>query len=184
MGSLFKILMDASNDAFALSKVVVGTVINGTINGIAAFAFKDSSGNAAMPQLNAEGAVLVSFDAGTTIRNSAVLLSGSQTLNTETMVAEIDLTVAKKYNKINAQVGCARYSEFRLAYVDDAGGTPAETDLGYAVVDAGSLNENIQLAIDELDTTGGTGDQKLRLYHKPFDKVSKAYGSVSANEIA
>jgi len=181
--SLFKILKDATNNAFALSKVVLGTVIDGAINGIAVFGFRDSSGNATMPQLSAAGQVPITFDIGTTIRDSAKLVGASQTKNTETEVLTLDLTLEKLYSKPVAQVDCFRASLFRFVYVDDYGVADTEKEIGYALVDAGNVHKKIFLDIDEFSTVGKTGVQKLVVFHTPLDKESDAYVSAAVNEI-
>lgn len=180
--SLFKILKDASNNALALSKLALGDAVNGTIDGIAAYSFIDSSGNAIMPQLDSLGRIAVTFDAGTPKRETGLLAAGSQTKDVRTQVIEIDLVVAKTYVCPNAQVDCFRASLFEMVYVDDAGGTPVETVLGYALVGAGNVKADIELTKDEFSTVGGTGDQKLRIYHTPLDKESDAYASMVAVE--
>ena len=181
--SLFKILMDAANEAFALSKVVLGTVIDGTINGLAAFGFRDSDGNATMPQLDSLGNIPVTFDIGTTLRNSDKLLEAGQTKNVEAEVVSVVLTADKIYSKPIAQVSNFRASLFRLVHIDDSGGTPVETEIGYSLVDAGNNNGTMNLVIDEFNTTGGTGVILLSVLHTPLDKVSDAYASVAVNEI-
>lgn len=183
MSALFKILKDNNNDAIALDQLTEGEVFDSSVSAIGAFVFKDKDGNAVAPQLNPEGAVVVSFDAGTTIRNSAKLAKASQTKDAEEVVAEISLTASKTYNKFSAMVSCFRASLFRFVAIADANGTPVETELGYALIDAGNINENIELIVNEY-TAGATGDQVMRVLHTPLDQTSDAYASLSANEIA
>lgn len=180
---LFPILVDENGVSFAPRKIVEGDAPS-TKEGSLGFSFKDSSGNVVLPQLNSEGAIVVSSDAGTTIRGYAALLEGSQTKDVEAQVAEIDLTADKTYTKISFHAAAARFAKLRIAYVDDAAGTPAETDLGVIILGAGEMNHKWSLDADLLSTAGGTGDQKLRVYATPLEnKLSDIFVSLSANEI-
>ena len=181
--SLFKILGDVvANTAHALSRVITGQTIDAGLNGILAFVFRISDGNATTVQLNPDGTVPTAQDSGSTIRDSQVLAEGSQTKDVEAEVLALDLVLEKVYTKQNAMVSCFRASLFRMVYVDDYGVENVEQQLGYALVDAGNINEKIKLAIDEFDTIGGTGVQKLVIYHTPLDKESDALVSASVNE--
>lgn len=180
---LFPILVDENGVSYAPREIVEGDA-SAAKEGLLGFSFKDASGNAVLPQLNNEGAIVVSQDGGTTLRNYGELLEGAQTKDVESQVAEIDLTAAKLYSKISFFGAGTRLAKLRMAYVDDAGGTPAETTLGVAILGAGETNVKWDLNVDLLDTTGGTGDQKLRVYATPLEnKLSDLFVSVSANEI-
>lgn len=184
---IVNVLKDAANNVFALTKVVVGLALDGTVNGLAAFVFKDKDGNAVFPQLNNEGAIVVSQDAGTTKRVSGKLLAAAQTKDVESQVIEIDLALEKSYTKMSAKVNNFRAAIFRMVYVDDAGVSDTETDLGYGMTEAGQVSDFIKLDIDTFSTVGGTGVQKLRLYATPLDTKdpdSDIYASMSCNEIA
>lgn len=183
-GQLVKILKDNNNEPLALDQLLEGETFDNTVSTAGVMAFKDSSGNAIAPQLNPEGALPVTFDAGTTKRNSAKLVKASQTKDIEAEVVAVDLVADKTYNKLSAQVSCFRASFFRVCYVDDYGVTDTITELGYALVDAGNVTQKISLEIDEFSTAGGTGVQKLVVFHTPLDQTSDAYASASCNEIA
>lgn len=184
---IFKILVDAANEAFALSKVVVGDAINGTKNGIVAFVFRDSNGNATTVQLNGEGSVPVTADPGTTKRGSQVVASGGLVKDTEVEILTIDLVAEKVYSKFSAMAVSFRATELRLVYVDDYGVADTEEELGYGMLDAGNLESKINLAVDEFSTVGGTNVQKLVLFGTPRDAIkadeSDIKASVSVNEI-
>lgn len=189
MQSIFKILLDAAGDAFALSKVIIGQAINGTINGIAAFAFRDSSGQATMPQLNSEGAVVVSTDAGTTIAAPAGTKTASQMetagVGVRVEITKLALNVGKTYTKLSANVTATRWTKFEVVKIEDVGGTPVEEILGYAVIDAGQTNFKIGLDADKFNTDGTTNTKELYLYASHLDnKASDVFGKVSCNEIA
>lgn len=62
MSGLFKVLQDSVTEAAAsISKITAGLATAGK-NGLLAFAFKDSSGNAVLPTLTATGKVPVSLE--------------------------------------------------------------------------------------------------------------------------
>ena len=187
MGSLFKVLLDATGISHALSKVNLGDSITSALNGILAFAFRDSSGNAVAPQLNSEGAVVVSFDAGTCIRGLGSLLKGVQVDATEAQVAEINLTADRSYSCPSILISSFRDLKYRVAYVDDASGVPSETNLYQGVLGGAQINKDIVLKKDCFDTTGGTGDQRLRVYATPVETgVDKddIFCQLSVNELA
>jgi len=180
-------LITAAGVVYAKTRVIIGLTIDASVNGILAFVFQDKDGNAVVPQLNNEGAVVVSFDAGTTKRNSGRYLFASQTKDQEDPILEIDLTLEKEYTKMSAKVDCFRACFFRIARVDNHGVTPVETDLGYGSTEAGKVTDLITLGVDSFSTVGGTGVQKLILYATPFDTKdpdSDISASMSVNEIA
>jgi hypothetical protein len=154
-------------------------------DGMTAFAFKDTDGNLVLPQLNPEGALPVTLDAGTTKRARGKVLAGGVTLNTRTLVASIPLTAEKIYNKLSAIVTCSRFTSWEVVYVDDDGGTPTEEILLDGLTGAGAYTAKLGLEIDQFDTIGGTGNQVIKVYAKIEDnKTSDLMASVSVNEIA
>ena len=125
MGPLFKILINSANEALALTRLAIGQTYDNTVDGIAALAFRDSSGNAVAPQLNSEGAMPVTFDAGTPKSSpNFTHPEGSQTKNQEDLVGKVTLDLNKKYNCFKACGHSLRLFKWRLAYIDDAAGTP------------------------------------------------------------
>lgn len=178
---LYANLVDEDGVSHALRKILEGDVAAAK-EGQLAFAFKDSSGKAVLPMLNDEGAIVVSQDFGTTIRRRGELLSGSQVIDSESLVVEIDLAANELYSKMSAILTGSRHSYFRIAYVDDANGTPSETTLGDAIISSGHYNFKWNLEVDVFSTVGGTGDQKLRVYATPLDKESNLYASISVNQ--
>lgn len=184
MGNLFKILIDAAGTSFALTKVILGQAIDNTLNGIPAFSFRDSSGNATMPQLNNEGALVVSNDAGTTIRTKGKVLSGSLTKDVESLIAEITISVSKTFTRPSIVYSCFRDIQFRVALVDDADGTPVETNLYEGVLGGAEVYEDISLDFDIFDTIGGTGTQKVKFYATPLDNPDDIFVQASFNELA
>jgi len=188
MGSLFKILMDATGKAFALTKVIIGQTIDGTVNGLAAFAFRDSAGKATMPQLNSEGAIAVAFDAGTTIVAPATKIAQA-TLETAGIgvrveVTKLVLTDTTNYSKLSANVTAFRAMLFEIVKIEDVGGTPTEEMLGFAYLEAGQTNFKIGLDLDKFNTDGTANTKELYLYATHLDnKASDVYGKMSCNQV-
>lgn len=189
MQSIFKTLIDGSGAAFALTKVVVGQAVSGSINGILAFVFRDSSGNATTVQLNNEGAVPVTMDAGTTIvgpaaKVTAATLEGAG-VGVREPVTSINLLESKNYTKITANVSATRWTLFELVKIEDEGGSPTEELLGFAVLEAGQTNWKIGLDCDAFSTDATANTKKVYLYASHLDnKASDVYGKFSCNEIA
>lgn len=189
MQSIFKILVDAAGTSFALTKVIVGQVINGTVNGLAAFGFRDSSGNAVMPQLNSEGALPVSFDAGTTLvapatkkTQATMELAG---VGVRVEVTKLTLAASATYTAVSANVTATRWTLFEVVKIEDVGGTPVEEILGFAVLDAGQTNFKIGLDLDKFNTNATVDTKELYLYASYLDnKASDVYGKLSCNQVA
>jgi len=180
MGSIFKLLMDAAGDAFALSKVVLGTAINGTINGLAAFAFRDSSGNATMPQLNSEGAVPVAFDAGTTIVIPAKIETQatmeSSGIGVRVLLGSMPLIVDRSYTAPSFDGSAFREMLFELVMVQDVGGTPVEELILASYSGAGQYHIKAGLVKDFFSTNATVDTKELQLYATM--KENKAGGDV------
>jgi hypothetical protein len=185
MQSLFKVLQNASTElSEALTKINQGDVVNGVKNGLLAFAFRDSAGNAIAPQLNAEGALPVTFDAGTTLRESSKVLKASLVKDVEELIATITLTVTKSYTSPSIIYSCYRDIKIRVALVDDAAGTPVETNLYEGILGGAEIYEDIALKQDVFNTIGGTGVQELRFYATPLEVTSDIFVNASINEVA
>lgn len=189
MNTLFKILMDASENAFALTKVVIGQAINAAVNGIAVFGFRDSSGNATMPQLNDEGALPVVFDAGTTVvipltkKTQAEMETAG--IDTRVLLDEISLLDGRIYTKPSMNVVASRATLFELVKVEDVGGTPTEESILVAYLEAGQTNFIAGLAQDKFSTDAAVNTKALRLYATMKDnKSGDVYGKASANLVS
>lgn len=187
MGSIFKLLLDAAGDAFALSKVVIGTAINGTINGLAAFTFRDSNGNATMPQLNSEGAIPVAFDAGTTIVIPAKLETQanmeSAGLNTRVMLGSIALVPDRVYTAPSFDGSAFREMLFELVMVQDVGGSDTEELILASYSGAGQYHTKGSLIKDVFSTNATVDTKELRLYATMKENKSggDVFGKASAN---
>jgi hypothetical protein len=189
MQSLFKILETAAGLAASLTQVVLGFAIDGTVRGIAAFGFRDASGNATMPQLNSEGAQVVTFDAGTSqvapaakVTQAALEAAG---VGVREVVTFITLATDKTYTKLTANVTATRWMLFELVKIEDEAGTPSEEILGFAVLDAGQTNFKIGIDAELFSTDANADVKKLYLYASHLDnKASDVYGKFSCNELA
>jgi hypothetical protein len=185
MGSLFKLLMDATTSvAYALTRITVGLALDATRNGLLAFVFKDKDGNAVIPQLNPEGAIVVALDAGDTKRVNGSEVKANLTKNVEALVAELTILADKTYTKPSIIYSCFRDLKFRVALVDDADGTPVETNIYEGVLGGAEVYEDIALKQDIFDTIGGTGTQKILFYATPLDNPDDIYVQASVNEVA
>lgn len=185
MGSLFKLLMDATTSvAYALTRITVGLALDSTRNGLLAFVFKDINGNAVVPQLNPEGAIVVTQDAGTTLRTIGSEVKANLTKDVEALIAELTLSVDKSYTKPSIIYSCYRDLKFRVALVDDASGTPVETNIYEGVLGGAEVYEDIALKVDSFNTNGGTGVQKIYFYATPLDNPDDIYVQAAFNEVA
>lgn len=190
MGSIFKILLDATGDAFALSKVVAGTAITGLINGLAVFGFRDSNGNAIMPQLNSEGALPVTFDAGTTIvipaklETQANMESAGQ--GVRVMLGSIPLIPERDYTSPSFDGSALREMLFELVMVEDVGGTPTETLILAGHAGAGQYVVKGGLKTDTFSTDATVNTKELRLYATMLESKAggKVFGKASCNLVA
>lgn len=146
-----------------------------TGNGSMGFAFRDSTGNLVLPQLDAEGRLPVTQEAaGTFLKNAAKVVGNLS----EVMVAEITLTANKTYTNIFGRVSCFRDTVFRLIQVNDA----TTTELDFALTGAGELNGEVGGGKLEV-TAGATGTQKLQIMGQNLDKASDFRASIQAVEI-
>jgi len=151
-------------------------------NGVLSFAFKDINGNVVLPQLNPEGAIVVSLDSGTTFSKRGKVI-GSEDIFAD--ICEIPLSIDKLYTKISAYGSCFRNCVFELVYINDFGQAGVtEEIIGDFVTGSGQYNYTLKLEADLLSTIGGIGVQKLVLRGKGHHKVSDMRGKISLNEIA
>jgi len=179
VNEIFYILADSSTGAgeAAISRIE-GEAAAG-IAGLIGFAFKDSSGNVVLPQLDSQGRLPVTEEAaaGDCFNNHGELAAGSATIAKVTG-AEIALTAAKVYHKISATGCCLRTSLFEVTHIDDEGVTDTETILEEFIVGAGQFSFQTSLDCLELDTTGGTGTIVLTLRAKNFNGTPNALSSL------
>lgn len=161
-------------------------------NGLMAFTFKDKDDRLVMPKLNAEGAQLVTFDIGTTLRTRGKLSAGIQAtvdgggeINNHAMICEMNLTADRIYTNLSAIVSCFRDTEARIVLIDDfGGGGESTTELGDMLTGPGQFTTKFGLDVDEFDTIGFTGVIKLRVIAANINRASRISASLSVNEKA
>ena len=182
LNQLFRILRGAGDTAEALSLSNAGDAAAGK-NGMTGFVFKDNAGNLVHPTLNADGTISVSMDTGTPNGLAFTQAAGAQTKDVEVMVGEFTLALTKQYNCFYASINSTRLFFWRLVHIDDDAGTPTETVIAYGTTGEGSVSDEMKAAKRVIDTTGGTGVQKLRLYATPLDKEDDIYANVEYVEL-
>jgi hypothetical protein len=180
---VFRILKDFGTEAGeAPISRVEGEPGTPDIEGLIGFSFKDQSDNVVLPQLDSEGRIPVTCCGdGVPFYNFAEDATGN---TSETDLAEITISVTNVYNNVWAHGCCNRPTNFRIYYVDDADGTPVNTEIGHFIVGSGQFSYNLELKNYELDTTGGTGTQKIKLTFENQQNASAVRGSISALQAA
>lgn len=141
--------------------------------GAIGFSFKDSSGNVVLPQLTANGKIMVDTEAvsGTPVNASAKVTPAS--VGTLTTIASLTLTASNFYREIEAEGSCFRDSEIIIEQVDDA----TTTVLARGIVGPGQFN--VPLKVKQIQA-GATGTQTLRVRGTNLDKVSDLRGNIRA----
>ena len=179
---LFHPLDDGTGQGIAAHKVIEGDAAAGK-NAQIAFAFKDSSGNVVLPQLSAQGKILVDTESQNGVCKSAY----AEDVNGNTAfvdLASITGQLNKKYNRFEVMVSSTHESLFQLVHVDDDGGvSPTETVLATYIVGPGQYTICCKLDCKEVDTTGGTGTQTLKIKGKNLFKACAMYASLSLEEV-
>ena len=173
----FPMLEDANQEGVAVRAIQAGDS-TASKNGLLGFSFKDSSGNAVLPQLTPEGKIAVDME-GAGVSKSATSdgeVAGSLTL---TDVCEVALNVSKTYGKVSANVSCFKEAMFYLVQLNDV----TETIIGHALVGPGQYTAEINLGQTEF-VSGASGTQKLILKAKNLNKASDFMGNVACLEFA
>lgn len=172
----FPMLEDATTKVGeALHKSQNGDASAGKV-GATVWAFKDSSGNLVHPQLNSEGALVVSSE-GAGVPRSATSdgeITGSLTL---TLICEVALSTDMTYGKIHAHGSCFKEAMFYLVQLDDA----TELILASFIVGPGQYSFMADLKSTEF-ASGATGTQKLQLKALNLTKASDFLGDISCLE--
>jgi hypothetical protein len=173
---VFWTLKDGNAEGAAAQVRVEGEA-SAAIPGAIGFAFKDSSGNVILPQLNAAGELPVTFDTGTQKRACGELAAGSLTMAAVTN-ASITLTASKPQKSIAMICSCRRDSMFQLIQLDDV----TETVLAEVVVGPGQFTFQVALPEDQI-VAGATGVQKLLVKGMNFDKLSSLRATITCIEL-
>lgn len=173
----FPVLEDAlTKEGVALHKSQNGDASAGKV-GATVWAFKDANGNLVHPQLNSEGALVVSSE-GAGIPKSAESdgeVAGALTL---TDICEVSLNASKTYGSIHANGSCFKESLFYLVQVNDI----SEVIIGSFIVGPGQYSFHLDLKKKEF-SSGATGTQKLVLKAKNLSKESDFLGDIACLEL-
>ena len=152
---------------------------------------KDIDGNPTLICLDAEGRVPVTSEAPGicfhTPFNCIALTSAGDPLASDTLdVGEVTINAAKQYNCFEWSVSSNVDVIWTIVYIDDADGTPAETTVHQFITNPAAPNFCCKLACLDLDTTGGTGTQKLVLRAEAIDPscLGPALGLLAVKEQA
>ena len=181
---LFNILRETDDSGLAPDKAIDATTAVAALKGLIGFAFKDSSGNAILPQLTSEGKLPVDTEevSGSCKLANGELAAGSATL-AEVTGAKITGALSKRYKKIEATVSCRHPALFQIVYTDDVGGSPIETIVEECIVGPGQYSFKMGLYCNEIDTTGGTGTQEFMVRAKNFNKQSSLRATLTMLEV-
>lgn len=147
------------------------TAIQGSIG----FAFKDSSGNVVLPQLDSSGKLPVTSESSGNGLYARGTNAGSSSVVT---VASLTLVASKRYENLRALVSCFRDSTFQVIFSDNG----AETIIADIRVGPGHLSENIDLGELEF-LSGATGAQLLLIKGKNENALSTMTATVSCKQL-
>lgn len=147
--------------------------------GAIGFAFKDAAGNLVLPQLDAEGALPVTFDAAGTIKRARGTVADQGGSLADVTGATIALTASKVYTTLAMVVSCRRAALFELVQINDV----TSSVLHSVIVDAGQYSMMVSLPVDQI-VAGATGIQTLKVRSKTFEKASDVYASLSVKEVS
>lgn len=178
--SLFRIVKAVTGGALSgLSGVVDGVTAVGTNIAALAAVFKDSSGNAVLPQLNTLGQIPVTFDSGDCVHATG-LLAGTDT-QAEITGAAITLVDGQFYRKIAVTISAMSESCFELVWVDDEGGAPTITVLWRGQVGPGQFTVCCSHACLEFEVTGsGTRRLYVRGQNADANQLTEMQATISA----
>lgn len=186
MNSIFKILTDLAGDSFALSKIVIGQAINGAVNGAAVFGFRDSAGNATMPQLDDDGNLGVALDSGTSIvipmskKTKAEMESAGK--DVRVLIGTVALIPDRVYTAPSMLNVGSRATLFEMVIVEDVGGIPAETSILVGYLEAGQTTIMPHVLKDKFATNATVDVKELQLYATMKDtKSGDVYAKASVN---
>lgn len=164
-----------------LTKTLEGDAAAGKVGSVG-FAFKDSSGNVILPQLDSQGRVPVSTEVvGTRTRThnavaGGLLGSSPYTFNT---VLALTLTAAKTYVDLNGKVACRRGGLFQLVYKDASN----SVILDEAIVEAGQYTTPIGILNDTFTVPASASTPQFLILGGTYDKVSDLHATVGVTQL-
>jgi hypothetical protein len=176
---VFPIVADFATEAGESLHSIQEGVAPSTRRGSIGFAFKDSSGNVVLPQLDSEGKLPVTSEgAGIEVAANGELAAGSLSM-ADITGATLTLTADAEYNNLQFVVSSFRESVFHLVQIDDATTTIlARVRVGpgqYTFLWNGGKRKIV---------AGSTGTQTLKIQGQNLDKASAMSADLSAVEIA
>ena len=150
---------------------------------------KDNNGDPAYLCLDANGALIVSDSStpGTCVKTPYACIDLTETagVSNDVDIGEVTIATGEQFNCFEFSTSSNVDAVWTLVYIDDADGTPAETQLFQYITGPGAPNYCCKLNCLELDTTGGTGTQKVVIRAKAIDPdcLGPALGCVSFNQL-
>lgn len=144
------------------------------IQGSIGFAFKDSSGNVVLPQLNSQGQIQVTSELAGNGKRARGTVAGS---GTQVTVATLALVAGKKYENLDFVVSCFRDAVFSIIWNDNG----VESILADALVGPGQFSFHAKL--EELEFTAGTGTQQILVKALNLGALSDFRAALSIKEL-
>jgi len=174
----FGTLEGSSGEGLVLAKVLEGDAIGG--NAATMLVAKDNSGDLKYLEVDASGALSVTMDGAGTCKSATVEtpVAGSAS---KTTLADVTLTVAKIYRKLEWSVCNFRDTIYTMEVIDDPAGTPAIVKTHTVIVGPGDYTDSGELHCFEFDTTGLT-DPVLRLSGQNLNSTSDFRGTIAITE--
>jgi len=161
---LFGILNDGAGAGVGIDKANPDTTLGSAINNtIAAPAFINSSGVLVFPQLNADGAIIVSSEeSGVCYHNHGMVVGSTSFQAVATIVAVLE----KEYYAFEWVAASMTECDWELVHIDDVGVTDTETILARFDTGPGQYTVCCMLHCLEFSTVGLTDVQNFVLRGK------------------
>lgn len=173
------ILEDSSNVGVPLIKALegdtyAGKAAHGVLN------HKNAAGEWRYPKVNDNDEIIVSLESAdiACLHDSAKVTGGT----TEQQVIEISLVAGNTYRKPSFSCSNFRQTEFRVVYIDDPTGTPAETELFTALVSPNMTSFAHEFSC--ISFAAPATDPVLRVYGTNKDVASDLRAAISIEELS
>jgi len=150
---------------------------------------KDDNGDPVLLCLDANGRLPVAVDGnvGTCFKTPYACVQTTETAGTPNTVdiGEVTISTGQQYNCFEWFASTNMDTVFSIVYIDDADGTPAETILLDFVLNSANSKDCCKISCLDLDTTGGTGTQKIVLRATAIDPdcLGPVMGFVALNQL-
>lgn len=156
---LFGILNDGAGAGVGITLANPDTTLGSAISAtVASPAFINAAGVLVFPQLNADGAILVSTEETGDCHYAQGKVTGSTSFQD---VAVFTGALNKEYMDIGFVASSMTECDWEVVYIDDAAGTPVETILAQFDTGPGQYSFCCEMRCVEVDTSAGTGVQKI-----------------------